>query len=274
MEESGWGKIKRKFARLIQKLKKREASWWWHNDAADQDKRSGKPSSKRRVDYVSIKLRWFKDCKNLSYSLYADGGETEVGYYITIPYLFHFSITASLTGTAFRRWFPKTYELGGTLSISLYASREFFNVEFLRLDTGDSDTDRGFSFSRSWSEILKGRQGRSEIGEPVAMGVWHKTIIGKTTPNSKEPAAPVDVTITVHKVHYVTHFPRWFPKHWHRWEVSSDKPLYRAGKGENSWDQDDTGYGEVSYGVNIKSAEAAVEEFVGGYYRDVAKYGQ
>lgn len=57
----------------------------------------------------------------------------------------------------------------------------------------------------------------------------------------------------------------------HLWEISSNAPPMRAGKGENSWDLDDDGTFGTAF--NVETLPEAITEYMRRCYHDRIKYG-
>jgi len=248
-------------------------SWFW---SRLNDKVSGSDLSRKPVKIQSVYtvLKWFKGCNGFGFNIYAEGGENEIGFYFTIPWLVSLSVSISISAPAFKKWFPKAHSQDACVCYGLWFSREFFTLHIAHFENYDSDTRKGVYVLKDWGVLFKGRNVKIDASDPIPVGQYCAGIFGKTIADS-QGNEPVPVTFTVTKENFILHYSRWFPKRYSLFTVTSDIILYHRGKGDNGWDQKDVGVDSITFSTNKSTSLLdAVDYFIKSYYALVAKYGQ
>lgn len=123
----------------------------------------------------------------------------------------------------------------------------------------------GFYISFNFDRLILGSYERTErnIGEPIIREI----------PIEPDNRLGLHYFATFQKqeeVRWRGNFP-WRKKRALYWEISTDHPPLHAGKGENSWDQDDDGI--MGCSVTAETVEDAVVRYQEKCQRDRKKYG-
>ena len=131
-----------------------------------------------------------------------------------------------------------------------YTSAEGISINFYLNEDGWSKGWRGWGTYKEWVEILKGRRTTSPF-----IPAETKYITLSTIPRDGYPDE--NVTLRVLKQHYTVQWSRWKnEKPVAAWQVNlfhSDYALRVPGKGENSWDQED------SFGLDLYIGDTLVK---------------
>lgn len=269
------------------KPRKSSKSWHWDREdkiheifkKADMEGKPHPDIKRPNIPRVYTKLKWGREATGFNASIYVDGGETDMGFYFGIPWLFHLSVTASVEHEVFKRWFPKVYEKDATLGTGFNLSREYLSLYLFDFDTWDSSERKGFHKYIEWVELLKGKFKKTTVSEPIVMGSYTVPVTAKFTKDDPDSVRLDNVTFEVSEVTITHERTRWFPEYSRRYEVTNSTPLYYQGKGENSWDMDDREFGggagnSFSFPSDGLTPFDAVIKTVNEYYRMVERYGQ
>lgn len=253
-------------------------SWFWNRNEKREELEKkevakGNLPVAKKISYVSTKLAWFsKSIRNFAIKFFIDGVESEVGFYFTIPYLAHLSVTLQFDHDAFKKKWPKLNkeDLGREWGISI--TREYVAVYWNYIS--DNDHKSGFSWMGDWSDIIRGKNTVVEWRPCVKVLTTHRDIttsyrlssypkeveiirtpemlrrmksmheskLGEEKPkvaDTTEGPGIIRVPITIYERVGVWSYKRWWKIKHVRYEVASDVGIIVPGKGENSWDQDD-----------------------------------
>lgn len=205
----------------------------------------------KSISYISTKLAWFdKAIRGFRSSFYIEGGESEVGFYLTIPWLFSISITLQYESEVFKKKWPELYAKDGNLSWGFSFTRDYFSLEWKRY-TEMMGNERGFHIMKDWRDLIMGDYttvswSKSEKVyskyHPIATHYRVDDYDRKEVMVDRNPANEgviIQVPISVYKKVGTWHYKRWWNIKRTRYEVESEVGIFVRGKGENSWDQDD-----------------------------------
>lgn len=123
----------------------------------------------------------------------------------------------------------------------------------------------GFYISFDFDRLILGSRERTEenIGEPIIMEI-------PIEPDNQLGLRYYATFQRQVETRWRSHLP-WRKRVAEYWEISTDNPPMHAGKGENSWDQDDDGI--MGCSVAADTVEDAVRQYVEKCQRDREKYG-
>ena len=205
------------------------------------------------IEHLSTHVAWLdKHISGFSLSIYRDD-ENEVGIYFTIPYLFMFEHNKRLTTEAFKQRYPEMKDYDQH-SWGFHIGREHVSLYWNHLSHWDLDLEKGFSWTKSWSEILKGEVKKITTKPSIPILVttdlitsnyrkeWYDENGIQVYPSDEKGSDgyfDIPVIFQVRKKVYTRHYSRWFSKSFFTYEICMSNKLIVPGKGENSWDCDD-----------------------------------
>ena len=245
---------------------------------------------------LGIELYWGKVVEHLALEICLDNyGEDKIHFNLSIPFLFSLHLTFNLgysyliALTNLRKSKPYQRKQGKGYFFEPYHGhetgfsfgKEYCRISFFHCDM-DYDFNRWFSFHRGWNteDLLYGKLDIDVVENYTSDMLGIKSPKESLTIHVPEmmnyPKAQLTVEVTYTKI---THRrPRKKERFiFYRTNVkatSSSEPIYRRGKGENSWDQDDVDMAnyDVSYGDYIPLNEIS-QKVVEDIRRDRVKYG-
>lgn len=240
-----------------------EKSWYWSR---------AEKKTTTRIRAVQTTLAWWKACRAFKISLYIDGAEYGVGFFLCIPFLFSLSVLFHCEPDWYKRKFPKTYAADAYMNWEIAWTSSYLAIYWADMDTMDSSTRTGFHWIKSWSDILKGNCYHQDRGKPYAL-LEELRFVKIKYPKSSGEKRPI--TFTVYRQNIKHFYRRWLPSTTVRYHVATDSKLLVPGDGENEWDLDDEEIGgpfhEESQSADLvvyaNSPKAAIDQVIADYYR-------
>ncbi len=263
---------------------KNEKSWYWYrNEKHDVAKKQGQsalsetgvPSAPptRRITSVFTRLYWGKAANRLTAMFSLDGGESHIYFYFMLPWLFGVSFTLSCDWAWFKSRWPKLIDTAGSKDWGFGICRHCLYLYWNAYEDGMWSTNErtGFHFRADWVNLIKGRC-TGVSWEPAKLVLTRDVDFPISYKSERYPDVPKTVTgrVEVREKRGKWSFSRWWPQHHTRYEISCDCTFVFPGKGENSWDCEDSvanyGWNEQSqrgdYSVGeAKNAEEALNMF-------------
>lgn len=198
-----------------------------------------------------------------------DDFEGTVGVSLSIPFIASLHVSYDCAPS---RWLTKLVGKHCERNYGFYScdSHTCLNFHHDQMDSGNNRAWYSWDYFICHERLLKGKSTTEKVERPSQ--TIERSIDGKRCGCDYGDQT---VLLTVTPVDYVTTYSRWWDFSFRRWDVSSNENIWRAGKGENSWDCEPTTVGEISFGTdnNITSYEQAADLFVKEVYQQRAKYG-
>lgn len=251
--------------------------WWWLASNDDKKYRQGMGA---HAEWSFFGFESFA----LTISILDDEGE-DIQFHIGIPYLT--SLWLSLDRLPFLEKIPYKwrrnfgYETGvkvhgGTLWLDLLYA-EMWGAHRLRLRW--LPTWISVHYSSGYKEYMGIGFYLSFDFDHLIFGSRHRDVEKIGDPIIKEIPIEPDNTMGFHyyatfqreaETRWRSHFP-WRKTRTLYWEIETNNPPLHAGKGENSYDQDDDGiFGTSAF---VETVEEAIAKYQKSVYRDRRKYG-
>lgn len=266
---------------------KHEKSWFWdRNKKRDQMEKLATLRNEvineadlpkhKALSLVKTKLRWFtKEINALTARFSIDGGEGEVGFYLSIPWLFSISVDWEYINGEFKKRYPKIAEDDADVTWGFTLNKTYISLSWREYRTMFGER-KGWNWMEDWVDLLRGRNTKVVWTKhlPVlkiqmtvfssykldsypkevnildedkmldAMRAIHTSAIKPRTLEElkRNPGLKyglISVGLTVYERTGTWYFTRWFPTKHKQYGVTSDVGIIVPGKGENSYDQDD-----------------------------------
>jgi len=209
-----------------------------------------------------VQLDWYLFTKAKELSLMVGFGNSYAGSYhlrIGIPFLFLIYLRIKSTPNWFTKWAGGDSIMGGRETGFSFCN--YLNLRLMRYTDGwDADKFCGWSYIKTWKEVLMGDHNH------VLQGVRYCTTDGQLKRSKNHPNGLGYVLFHAKVETFRSTYARWYLFWYHptyqRITLSPSTEIVVPGKGDNSWDQDDETMGEISFGKDTLTLEAAVTQYM------------
>lgn len=210
----------------------------------------------------SVKIDWYLFSQAKTLSLMLGFGNNYAGSYqlsIGIPYLFLIYLRVKSTPNWFTKWAGGDNIMGGRETG--FSFGQLVNLRLMRYTDGwDTKKFNGWSYIKTWQEILTGDHS-AEL-----CGVRYCTTDGPLKRSKNHPNGLGYVLFHAKVETFRSTYARWYLFWYHptyqRITLNPSTEIVVPGKGDNGWDQDDETMGEITFGNDTLTLEAAVTQYM------------